>query len=193
MLTYKNYKNAASTADFTIYNDPFAVIYQQYGNLVRKTISSVIKRSTKDDLDDFVQDFFLDIFRRNILNKYDVSKSSIGTYLKKAALNFSKCKLRFLNAKKRSKDITVHCDDFSAIMAPTDHHAELELSKDKIKILDKTNKNLSSVERNIMGFSMDGLLPNEISNKINLPLKEVYKVRSNAFKKAKSIMSNLGY
>ena len=69
-------------SDF-IYNDPFAVIYQQYGNLVRKTISSVIKRSTKDDLDDFVQDFFLDIFRRNILNKYDVSKSSIGTYLKK--------------------------------------------------------------------------------------------------------------
>ena len=37
-------------------------------------------------------------------------------------------------------------------MAPTDHHAELELSKDKIKILDKTNKNLSLVERNIMGF-----------------------------------------
>ena len=25
---------------------------------------------------------------------------------------------------------------------------------------------------------MDGLLPNEISNKINLPLKEVYKIKA---------------
>ena len=194
MLTYKDYnKQTVNPHNFGIYKNPLATIYHEYAGLVRKSISKVLKNANKNDLDDYVQDFFLEIFRRKVLDKYDVSKASISTFLWKTAENFARNKFQYFNAKKR-KHTSYQFDDYVYKLASQYNHGEdLEVDKDSETILNKAFPKLSMREKNVMRFSLDGISPKEISTKTRLPLNEVYKLRSNAFQKTKTVMSNLGY
>ena len=194
MLTYKDYnKQTVNPNNFGIYTNPLATIYHEYAGLVRKSISKVLKNANKNDLDDYVQDFFLEIFRRKVLDKYDVSKASISTFLWKTAENFARNKFQYFNAKKR-KHTSHQFDNYVYKLASQYNHGEdLEVDKDSETILNKVLPKLSMREKNVMRFSLDGISPKEISTKTRLPLNEVYKLRSNAFQKTKTVMSNLGY
>ncbi len=194
MLTYKNYNRLTENQhDFGIYNDPLATIYHQYAGVVRKSISKVLINVNKNDLDDYVQDFFLEIFRRKVLDKYDVSKSSISTFLWKIAENFARNKFQYFNAKKR-KHKSHQLDDCAyKVSTQLNHGEDLEVNKDRKTILDKAFSELSKREKKVMKFSLDGISPKEISTKTHLPLSEVYKHRSKAFQKTKTVMSSLGY
>ena len=111
----------------------------------------------------------------------------------KAAENFARNKFQYFNAKKR-KHTSYQFDDYVYKLASQYNHGEdLEVDKDSETILNKAFPKLSMREKNVMKFSLDGISPKEISTKTRLPLNEVYKLRSNAFQKTKTVMSNLGY
>ncbi len=199
MLTYKNYnKLSLNPNNIGVYNDPLATIYHEYASLVRVSISKVLKNKNgkfylKDELDDFVQDFFCNIVKKDILNKIDVSKGSISTFLWKSAQNFAIDKVRFLNRRKRNHTKTIPYDDFPINPSSSNHGEDIESTRDCETILEKVLPKLSVMEKNIMKYSVDGITPKEISAKTDLSLNEVYKHRSKAFQKTKAVMSNLGY